>query len=216
MVPSSSYNPAISFTRTPSTTPGEAVEPVRFSYPFHDLKPLRSHVFPHFIVVRAAQQWLRHPFAYDDNADRVLGKQADLTESEASLLMGRIRCFYRMWVFDTEKLSGRTAPHWLSPLCDHQEGIESRTGRRRSGLDTPCGSEADRKPSLGGDTATEDVQEAGEDASAVDDEEDEDEEDDGPRPDIPGVLEADPDIRVLQWIGHSNAHLSSQKVSLSH
>jgi hypothetical protein len=216
MVPSSSYNPAISFSRQPSTTSGSAFEPVRFSYPFDDLKPLRSHVFPHFVVIRAGQQWLRHPFAYDDNAEQVLGKQANLTKSQVSLMMGRIFTFHHMWTFNTKKFSGRTAPHWLSPRCDHAEGLESTTGRRRSGLDTPCVSEPDLRASVDTVQAADESDDDQEEAEDADDVEDEDDEDEGPRPDIPGVSEADPDIRVLKWIRHSSAHLSSQKVGPSH
>jgi hypothetical protein len=216
MVPSTSFNRSISLTRMP--TPRDAVEPVRFSYPFDGLRPLRSHVFPHFVAIRAAEQWLRHPFAYDDNAEQVLGKQANLTKSQVSSMMGRIYHFHFMWTFNTKKFSGHTAPHWLSPRCNHAEGLESTAGRRRPGLDSPGVSEPDLRTTVGTVEAageSDEDQEGEEDVGDVDDEDDEDDDDEGPRP-FPGVPEADPDIRVLKWIRHSNAHLSSQKVGPSH
>jgi hypothetical protein len=216
LVPSTSFNRAISLTRVPSTTALDSIEPVRFSYPFDGLKPLRSHVFPHFVAIRAAEQWLRHPVAFDDNAVLVLGSQANLTKAQVSLMMGRIHNFHFMWTFNTKKFSGRTAPHWLSPRCDHAEGLESTTGRRRSELDTPCVSEPDLRASVDTVQAADESDDDQEEAEDADDVEDEDDEDEGPRPDIPGVPEADPDIRVLKWIRHSSAHLSSQKVSPSH
>jgi hypothetical protein len=219
MVPSTSFNRAISLTRIPATAARDTVEPVRFSYPFDGLKPLRSHVFPHFVAIRAAEQWLRHPVAFDDNAVLVLGSQANLTKEQVCSLMGNIHHFHFRWTFNTKKFSGRTAPHWLSPRCDHAEGLESTTGRRRSGLDTPCVSEPDLRAPVdtvpAADESDED-QEEEEDAGDVEDEDDEDDDDEGLRPDIPGVPEADPDIRVLKWIRHLNAHLSSQKVGPYH
>jgi hypothetical protein len=69
-------------------------------YPFVELGPVESHVFPHFIICRAAQQWMGVS-DFRDNANRILGTHLGLDKQAVSKFMGSFRELRTRWICDT-------------------------------------------------------------------------------------------------------------------
>jgi hypothetical protein len=190
LIPSRKFNRDLRLTRHSSDDGGRT----EFAYPFLDIGPIHSRVFPHFAIVRAAMQWMRHSWDFDDNALEILRKHANLKKIEVACILGSLQGLYSEWTRDAEKYDGQPARRWLSPVCGPTELVDPAIGLR-SGLATPPVSDD-------GDMESE---ESAEDPDAV------------PRPCLPGTVDADIDAyieaSIEDWARLSHVHIASQKVS---
>jgi hypothetical protein len=81
-------------------------------YPFVELGPVESHVFPHLIIYRAAQQWMGGS-DFRDNANRILGTHLGLDQEAVSKFMSSIGGLRTRWICDTDKYTGYPAHEWF-------------------------------------------------------------------------------------------------------
>jgi hypothetical protein len=155
---------------------------------FDQIGPIYSHIFPHHLVIPAAATLWRNTFQFDEGLTRVLG----IDEDDVPLIQDTLWTLSGRWLSEEEKYQHCSAPHWLRPSCNHDEGLESRTGRRHPGQDSSFERSENEES---------------------DDDDDDDDDDDGPRPFFPNVPAADPDLRLQEWVQDSCQHLRAQRVS---
>jgi hypothetical protein len=191
MIPSRKFNRDLRLTRYSPEDGGRA----ELAYPFLDVGPIHSHVFPHFAIVRAAMTWMRLSWDFDDNALVILGKHANLQRIEAVMVLQSLQGLYSLWTRDAEKYDGQPARRWLSPVCGPTDLVDAAIGRPPGQASSPVSEDGDMES-----------EESVEDPDA------------GPRPCLPGTVYADLDIYVEasieDWARLSHTHIASQKVSL--
>jgi hypothetical protein len=187
MIPSRKFNRDLRLTRYSSDDGGRA----ELAYPFLDVGPIQSQVLPHFAIVRAAMTWMLHSWDFDDNALQILRKHANLKKIEVACILGSLQGLYSEWTRDAEKYDGQPARRWLSPVCGPTELVDPATGRRPGLASIPISGDGDMES-----------EESTEDPDA------------GPRPCLPGTVDADLGTYIEDWARTSHAHVASQKVGL--
>jgi hypothetical protein len=162
-------------------------------YPFIELGPVESHIFPHFVIYHAACQWLDHLHDFRTNAIRILGPNLGLDKKDILSYMFWIVTLRIIWVRDTDEYTGFPARDWFFG------GSLERYERSEDGS---C--------------VTNEYSTTGGDMSVPAGSEVEDDEDDVRQtPVLTDAVEDNWYLRIQEWARASSAYHSSQKVSRS-
>jgi hypothetical protein len=72
-------------------------------YPYVKLGPLRSHIFPHYAIVSAAQKLMAHALSFLRPAVAILGEQASINLEETIKLFEDLQSLWQKWTADSEE-----------------------------------------------------------------------------------------------------------------